>query len=91
VDSSAPLPTKDGASDEDKGRRKVKTSRKAPPEIKSPRGEKDVTVGTTAGGYLVTHPAAPKKPSEPLKPKGSTTGSDGKLKHTGYINFVMWI
>jgi hypothetical protein len=49
VDSSAPLTTKDGVSGEDKGRRDVKISRRAPPEIKSTRGEKDVTVGTTAG------------------------------------------
>jgi hypothetical protein len=73
VDSSAPLPTKDGDSDEGKGRRDVKISRRARPEIKSPRGEKDVTVGTTAGGHLVTHPAAPKKPSGPFKPTANGT------------------
>jgi hypothetical protein len=40
LDSSAPLPAKYGASDEYKGRRDMKTSRRAPPEIKSPqRGE----------------------------------------------------
>jgi hypothetical protein len=73
VDSLAPLPTKDGASDEGKGRKDVKTSRRAPPGIKYPRGEKDVTVGTTAGGHLVNHPAAPKKPSGPLKPTANGT------------------
>jgi hypothetical protein len=67
VDSSAPLPTKDGASDDGKGGRDVKTSRTTPLVTKSPRGEKDVTVGTTAGGHLVTHPVASKKPSGPLK------------------------
>jgi hypothetical protein len=60
VDSSAPLPTKDGASDEGKRRRDVITSCRAPREIKSPRGDKDVTVGAIAGGHFVTYPAAPK-------------------------------
>jgi hypothetical protein len=46
----------------------MKIFRRALPEIKSPRGEKDVTVGTTVHGHLVTHPAAPRKPSGPLKP-----------------------
>jgi hypothetical protein len=73
VDSSAPLATKDVASDEDKRRRDVKTSYRAPPDIKSPRGEKDVTVGATAGAHLVTHPASPKKPSGPLKPTTNGT------------------
>jgi hypothetical protein len=42
---------------------------------KSPRGEKDVTVGTTAGGHLDDHPAAPKKQSGTLKltAKGTST------------------
>jgi hypothetical protein len=51
VDSSATLPTKNGASGEGKGGRNVKSSRRTPPETKFPRGEKDVTVGTTAGGH----------------------------------------
>jgi hypothetical protein len=69
MDSSVLLPTKD----EGKEKRDVKTSCRAPPEIKSPRGEKDVTVGTTAGRHLVTHLASPKKPSGPLKPTANGT------------------
>jgi hypothetical protein len=42
---------------------------------KPPRGEKDVTVGTTAGGRLGDHPAAPKKPSGTLKPTAKGTSS----------------
>jgi hypothetical protein len=64
---------KNGASDEGKERRDVKTSRRAPPDSKSPRGEKDATAGTTAGGHLVTQPAVPKKPSGPLKPTANGT------------------
>jgi hypothetical protein len=43
---------------------------------KTTRGEKDVTVSTTAGGPLVTHPAAPKKPNEPLKPTANGSHPD---------------
>jgi hypothetical protein len=70
VDSSAPLPNKKGASQKGKGGRDEKASRGTPPVSKSPRGEKDVTVGTTAGD----HPAAPKKPSGTLKPTAKGTG-----------------
>jgi hypothetical protein len=73
VDSSVPLPSKDGVTDEGKGRRDVKISRRAAPDIKSPRGEKDVTVDTSAGGHLVTKPAAPKEPSGPLQPTATGT------------------
>jgi hypothetical protein len=69
VDSLAPLPTKD----EGKGRRDVKISRRALPKIKSPRGKKDVMVGTTAGGQLVTQSAAPKMSSGPLKTTANGT------------------
>jgi hypothetical protein len=76
ADSSASLSTKDRASDEGKGRRNMKKSRRAPLETKSPGwwGE-NVTVGTTAGGHLVTRPAAPKKPSGPLKPTANGLSS----------------
>jgi hypothetical protein len=66
VDSSTPLPTKDGASDEGKEGSDVKTSHRTPHETKCLRGE-DVTVGTIAGGHLVTHRAASKMSSGPLK------------------------
>jgi hypothetical protein len=75
VDSWAKLPTKNGASGEGKGGRDVKSSRRTPPETKSPRGEKDVTVGTTAGGHLITHPTALNKPSGPPKLIAKGTGS----------------
>jgi hypothetical protein len=67
VDSSAPIPTKDGAPDECKRRRDLKISRIAPLEAKNPTGAKDVTVCSTAGGHLVTDPAAAKKARGPLK------------------------
>jgi hypothetical protein len=57
VDSSATLPTKNGASEEGKGGRDVKSSRRTPPETKSHRGENDVTVGITAGGHLISTPS----------------------------------
>jgi hypothetical protein len=75
VDSSATLPTKNGASEESKGGRDEKASRGTPPVSKSPREKKDVTVGTTTGGHLGDHPAAPKKPSETLKPSPKVTSS----------------
>jgi hypothetical protein len=75
VDSSATLPTKNGASGEGKGGRDVKSSRRTPPETKSPRGEKDVTVGTTAGGHLISHPTALNTPSGPPKLTAKVTGS----------------
>jgi hypothetical protein len=68
VESSAPFPTKKGACQEGKGGRDEKASRGTPPVSKSPRREKDVTVGTTAGGHLGDHPAAPAKPGGTLKP-----------------------
>jgi hypothetical protein len=67
VHSSAQLATKDGSSDGDKGRRDVEKTRRYRPEIKSPRGEKVVTLGTSAGGHLITHSPAPRKQSWPLK------------------------
>jgi hypothetical protein len=75
VDSSAPLPAKKGSTREGKGGRDEKASRGTSALSKFPRGEKDVTVGTTAGGHLGDHPAAPKKPSGKLKPtaKGTST------------------
>lgn len=51
VDSSAPLPTKYGASHENKGWRYKKASRGTPPCLKSP--EEDVRVETTVGGHFV--------------------------------------
>jgi hypothetical protein len=75
VDSSASLPTKNGASGEGKEGRDVKSSRRTPPDTKSPRGEKDVTVGTTAGGHLISHPNALNKPSGP--PKLTANGLEG--------------
>jgi hypothetical protein len=75
VDSSSTLSTKNGASDEGKGGRDVKSSSRTPPETKSPRGEKDVTVGTTAGGHLITHPTALNKPSGLPKLTTKCTGS----------------
>jgi hypothetical protein len=75
VDSSAPLPTKKGATQEGKGGRDEKASRGTPPVSKSPRGEKDVTVGTTAGGHLGNHLAAPTKSSGTLKPTDKGTSS----------------
>jgi hypothetical protein len=75
VDSSAPLPTKKGASQEGKGGRDEKVFRGTPPVSKSPRGEKDVTVGTTAGEHFGDHPAAPTKPSVTLKSTAKGTGS----------------
>jgi hypothetical protein len=66
-DSSAPLPTKRGAFQERKGGRDDKVFRGTPSVSTSPRGEKDVTVGTTAGGHLGDRPAAPTKPSGTLK------------------------
>jgi hypothetical protein len=45
------------------------------PETKSPRGEKDVTVGSTAGGNLISHPTALNKPSGPPNPTAKGTGS----------------
>jgi hypothetical protein len=53
----------------------VKSSRRIPPETKSPRGEKDVTVGTTAGEPLITHPTALNKPSGTPKLTAKGTGS----------------
>jgi hypothetical protein len=73
VDSSALLPTKKTASPEGKRGRDEKASRGTPSVSKSPRGEKDVTVGTTAGGHLGDHPAAPKKLSGTLKPTAKGT------------------
>jgi hypothetical protein len=75
VDSSATLSTKNGAPGEGKGGWDVKSSRRTPPENKSPTGEKDVTVGTTAGGHLISHPTALNKPSGPPKPTAKSTGS----------------
>jgi hypothetical protein len=75
VDSSATLPTKNGASGEGKGGRDVESSRRTLPETKSPRGEKDVTVGTTAGGHSITHPTALNKPRRPPKLTAKDTGS----------------
>jgi hypothetical protein len=74
VNSSAPLPKK-GASKEGKGGRDEKASRGTSPVFKSPRGEKDVTVGTTADGHLGDHPPAPKNPSGTLKPTAKDTSS----------------
>jgi hypothetical protein len=75
VDSSAMLPTKNRASEKGKGERDVKLSHRTPPETKSPRGKKDVTVCTTTGGHSVTHPATCSKPSGPLKPTVKGIGS----------------
>jgi hypothetical protein len=75
MNSSAPLPTKKGASQEGKGGRDDKASLGTAPVSKSPREEKDVTVETTAGGYLDAHPAAPNKPSGTLKPTAKVSGT----------------
>jgi hypothetical protein len=50
-----------------------RSAKHPPPETKSHREEKDTTVSPIAGGLLIAHPAAPKKPSGSLKPtaKGS--------------------
>jgi hypothetical protein len=50
--SSAPLTNNKWVSQESKGWRDEKASRGTLPVSKSPRGEKDVTVSTTAGGHL---------------------------------------
>jgi hypothetical protein len=68
-------PLKNGASGEGKGGRDVKSSRRTPPETKSPTGEKDVTVGTTVGGHLITQPTALNKPSGQPKLAAKGTGS----------------
>jgi hypothetical protein len=74
VDSSATFPTKNGASGEGKGGKDVKSFRRTPPETKSPRREKDVTVGTTAGGHFISHPTALNKPSGTPKLTAKGTG-----------------
>jgi hypothetical protein len=51
VHSLAPLPTKNGASQEGK-ERDERASCGAPPVLKSTCGDKDVTVGNTAGAHL---------------------------------------
>jgi hypothetical protein len=53
----------------------VKSSRRTPPETKSPRGEKDVTVGTIADGHLISHTTALNKLSGPPKLTAKGTGS----------------
>jgi hypothetical protein len=75
VDTSTTLPTKNGASGEGKRGRDVKSSRRTLPETKSSRDEKNVTVSTTAGGHLISHPTALKKPSGPPKLTAKGTGS----------------
>jgi hypothetical protein len=67
IDSSSTLPTKNGDPGECKGVRELKSSRRTPTETKSPRGEKDVTVSTTVGEHLITHPTAYNMPSGPPK------------------------
>jgi hypothetical protein len=52
----------------------VKSCRKTPPEIESPRGE-DTTVNPTVGGHLDAHPAAPKKPRGSPKPTAKGSGN----------------
>jgi hypothetical protein len=42
-------------------------------KIKYPRGDKDATVFTSAGGHLATRPAAPKMQSGSLKPTAKGT------------------
>jgi hypothetical protein len=42
---------------------------------KSPTGEKDVTVSTTAGGHLDANPGATNKPSGTLKPTDKGNGT----------------
>jgi len=53
----------------------VKSTRKTPPETKSPRREKDITVSPTAGGHMVAHPSTPNKPSGSLKPTAKGSGN----------------
>jgi hypothetical protein len=64
VDSSAPLPTKKGASPEGKRRRDDKVSRGTHPVTKSPRREKEVTVANTAGGHLDAHTKKTKRDAQ---------------------------
>jgi hypothetical protein len=68
-------PLKKGDSEVRKGGRDEKASRRTPPVSKSPIGEKDVTVGTTASGHLGDRPSAPEKPSGTLKPTAKCTSS----------------
>jgi hypothetical protein len=49
----------------------MKASRGTPLVYKISRGDKDVMVGTTAGGLVGDNPTAPKKPSVTFKPTTS--------------------
>jgi hypothetical protein len=52
-----------------------KASRGARPVSKSPRGKKEVTVSTTAGGNLYAQPAALNKPCGTPKPTAKSSGT----------------